>query len=94
MILEEEYLVFKNMKIRNIFEGFESKFDSEEFEFQHDEDSIWYVLRDNELDKQITAVGFGRGSSMFERYNNDAYILEIAEFQKLKIWLKCMKSTI
>ena len=71
---EEEYLVFKNMKVKNIFEGFESRFNSDEFEHPHDTDSIWYVLKDNKLDKQIAAVGFGRGPSIFEYYNNDAYV--------------------
>lgn len=73
-ILEEEYLIFKNIKIKNIFAGFESKFNSDEFEFPHSDDSIWYVLKDNETNKQIAAIGFGRGTSMFEQYNNDAYI--------------------
>ena len=71
---EEEYLVFKNMKVKNIFEGFENRFNSDEFEHPHDTDSIWYVLKDNEKEKQIAAVGFGKGPSMFEYYNNDAYV--------------------
>ena len=41
-IPEEEYLIFKNMKLRNVFEGFQSRFNSDEFEFPHDGyDSIY-----------------------------------------------------
>ena len=65
-LTEEEYFTYKNMKMRNIFDGYESKFDSDEFEHPHEEDSIWYVLNDKETGKSIGAIGMGRDNTQLE----------------------------
>lgn len=76
---EEEYFTFKNMKMRNIFEGYESKFNSDEFEQPHEEDSIWYVLKDKETEKGIAAVGFGRGPTHFDQMKSE--IIAMGDFR-------------
>jgi len=79
---EKEYFKYKNMKMKNIFEEYESKFDSDEFEFPHDYDSIWYVLKDKDLDKQIAAVGLAIGPTILDGYKVENYVFGDSRVEK------------
>lgn len=68
---EEEYLIFKNMKMRNIFSDFEKRFSSEENPNIKIEEFVWYYLKDSETGKQIAAIGIAKGRTLVEDYKSD-----------------------
>ena len=89
---EEEYFTYKNMKMQNIFDGAESKFNSDEFEHPHDTDSIWYILKDEETGESVASVGLGRGPQMFEYFNlEDFSFPEDERIKKNKDMVKVFK---
>ena len=59
---EEEYLVFKNMKIRNDFKNWEVFSSSDDMTIKPTEDFIWYKLSD------IGAIGIARGDTVMQTY--------------------------
>ena len=80
------------MKMKNIFNGAESRFDSDEFEFPHDTDSIWYILKDEETGENVSSVGLGRGPQMFEYFNVENYVFpEDERIKKNKNMVKVFK---
>ena len=89
---KEEYFTYKNMKMKNIFDGAESKFNSDEFEHPHDTDSIWYILKDEETGESVASVGLGRGPQMFEYFNlEDFSFPEDERIKKNKDMIKVFK---
>ncbi|MBE6139270.1 MAG: hypothetical protein E7174_02020 [Firmicutes bacterium] len=57
---EEDYLVFKNMKIRNDFKNWEVFSSSDDMTIKPKEDFIWYKLSD------VGAIAIGRGDTVMQ----------------------------
>ena len=83
-LAEGEYFTYKNMKMKNIFDGYQSMYNSDEFEFPHSADSIWYVLKDNNLNKQIAAVGLARDESTYQQYKSGAVVFGDSRVGEIK----------
>ncbi len=62
---EEEYLVFKNIKLKNDFKDWDVKYSSDGMEIKLDDEFIWYTLNGNEA-----LIGIAKGQTLFDLYKN------------------------
>ncbi len=82
---EEEYLVFKNMKIRNDFKNWEVFSSSDDMTIKPTEDFIWYKLNDTGAiamakgDTIMQTYGTGEMLSSDERVNQSSVLTEFYE---------------
>ena len=65
---EEEYLVFKNMKIRNDFKNWEVFSSSDELDIKTQDQFIWYKLKDT------GAIAIGKGDTVMKTYESGEWI--------------------
>lgn len=59
---EEEYLVFKDIKLRNDFKNWEIKSSSDSMNIRPSEDFIWYSLKDT------GAIGIAKGDTIMQTF--------------------------
>ena len=67
---EEEYLIFKNIKIRNDFKDWEVMSTSDDMELKTNEEFIWYALKQENDDKVTAAIGLAKGPTMLDIYGS------------------------